>query len=180
MKPIVHIPHEALYKKAETVTAFDRKLARLISDMKDTLLHASNPRGVGLAAPQIGISMRVFITKPSDTAKIRVFINPEILKKTGRTQTNSAPEGKLEGCLSIPNVWGNVQRSKQVTLRYQDEQGTVHEETFTGFMATIVQHETDHLMGILYTQRALEQKQKLYEVAVDKRGKEILEEIPLP
>lgn len=180
MKPIVSVPHKALSSKAKTVTSFDRKLHKLISDMKQSLTLATNPRGVGLAAPQVGVSMRVFITKPNEHAPIRVFINPEIIHRSDDQTSTHDKRGRLEGCLSIPNLWGNVKRAKEVTLKYQDEHGTSHEETFTGFMATIVQHETDHTNGILYTQRVIEQKQKLYEVATDEHGKEVLDEVQLP
>lgn len=181
MKPIVHVPDTVLTTPAQPVAAFDGKLKALVADMKKSLLATKNPTGVGLAAPQIGISRQVFITKPNAKSDIRVFINPVVLSTSVDTKPSTkVPEGKLEGCLSIPHIWGNVRRAPSVTLKYQDETGTVHEETFTEFMATIVQHETDHLNGILYTQRVLEQRQKLYQEALDEKGKEILEEIQIP
>jgi peptide deformylase len=180
MKPIVHVPHDVLVTPAKRVTSFDDKLAKLIRDMEDTLISTVNPKGVGLAATQVGIGLRIFLTKPTAKAKIRAFINPEILAKSD-TMTDGVPErnNKLEGCLSIPNVWGNVHRATSLTLRYQDENGNVHEEEFSGFLATIIQHETDHINGILFTQRVLEQKEKLFQVVEDKDGSEVLEEIPL-
>ncbi len=180
MKPIVHVPHDVLVTPAKPVTSFDDKLTKLIRDMEETLLATVNPKGVGLAATQVGVGLRVFLTKPTANAKIRAFINPEILAKSD-TLTDGVPErhNKLEGCLSIPNVWGNVRRSASLTLRYQDEKGNVHEEAFSGFLATIIQHETDHINGILFTQRVLEQKEKLFQVATEKDGNEVLEEIPL-
>ncbi len=180
MKPIVHVPNPVLTTPANAVRSFDRQLKKLIDDMKETLIATTNPKGVGLAATQIGVGLRVFITRPTEKAKIRVFINPEIIKQSGSV-TDGVPErnNKLEGCLSIPNIWGNVHRQTHLTLRYQDETGKNHEETFSGFMATIIQHETDHINGILYTQRVLEQHEKLYQVAQED-GKEILEEITIP
>ena len=86
-------------------------------------------------------------------------------------------ENKLEGCLSIPKIWGKVKRAKTLSLRYQDEKGNIHKEKFSGFIATIIQHETDHINGILFTQRVLEQKGKLYQTGKDEEGKEVLEEI---
>lgn len=179
MKPIIHIPRPVLTTPAKPVTAFDGKLAKLIADMKEALIATSNPKGVGLAATQVGVGLRVFLTKPSDKAAIRVFINPEIIARSD-TMTDGVPErsNKLEGCLSIPNVWGKVQRASSLTLRYQDETGAVHEEAFSGFLATIIQHETDHINGILFTQRVLEQKEKLFQIA-EEDGKEVLEEIQL-
>lgn len=180
MKPIVLVPNPVLTNPAETVTAFDSQLAKLIKDMKVTLNHATNPKGVGLAAPQVGVSLRVFITKPTENAAIRAFINPEIVSKSDKL-TKGVPErkNKLEGCLSVPRIWGNVKRAESLTLRYQDEKGAAHEEKFSGFLATIIQHETDHTNGILFSQRVLEQKEKFFESVIDEDGKEVLDEITL-
>lgn len=180
MKPIVSVPHPVLSTSAKTVTSFDKRLARLIEEMKATLLSTRNPKGVGLAASQIGEPWRVFITRPKEESIIRVCINPEIVKRSDDL-TDGVPErdNKLEGCLSIPKIWGKVKRAKTLTLRFQDEQGGEHEEQFAGFLATIIQHETDHTNGIVCTQRVLEQKGKLYQAAKDKDGKEVLEELSL-
>lgn len=180
MKPIVTTPNPILTAQAKTVTSFDKKLAILIARMKETLLATKNPKGVGLAAPQIGESWRVFLTKPTDKSNIRVFINPTITSSSS-AKTDGVPErtNKLEGCLSIPKLWGYVHRHASLTLHYTDEQGSKHDESFSGFMATIVQHETDHLHGILYVQRVLEQKGKMYQSTTDEDGKEVLEEVTL-
>ena len=176
-RPIVHAHNDVLTTPAKTVTRFDKKLVSLIADMKDTLIATKNPKGVGLAAPQIGEPWRMFLTKPADA--IRVFINPEIIQKSGQTEGAPERENKLEGCLSIPTIWGKVKRARTLKLRYQNEKGEKHEEEFEGFLATIIQHETDHVNGILFTQRVLEQKQKLYQTVKDKEDKEMLEEITL-
>lgn len=180
MKPIIHVPHAVLSTPAKTVTSFGRKLAQLIEEMEAALLATKNPKGVGLAAPQIGEPWRVFLMRPKEGDAVRVFINPEIIRRSD-DQTDGVPEreNKLEGCLSIPKVWGKVKRAKEVTLRYQDERGVPHEEVFRGFLATIIQHETDHTNGILFTQRILEQKGKLYQAVRGPDGTEVLEEIPL-
>lgn len=180
MKPIVHVPHTILTTQAKKITVFDKKLHMLLADMKATLLDAKNPKGVGLAAPQIGEPYHVFLTKSNEKSVIRIFINPEIIKRSNE-KTDGVPEreNKLEGCLSIPHIWGKVKRARTIRLRYQDEKGKKHEEEFEGFLATIIQHETDHINGILFTQRVLEQKGKLYQSAKDKDGKEILEEIDI-
>lgn len=195
MKPIVNVPNPVLTTPAKPVTTFNGELIKLVEEMKATLLATVNPKGVGLAATQVGVGLRVFLTRPMETSRIRVFINPEIISKSevltdgvperknppsSRSDRDSGGRGKLEGCLSIPDVWGNVHRAGSLTLRYQDESGQVRQEEFTGFMATIIQHETDHLNGILYTQRVLEQKEKLYQSIKDEDGKEVLEEIKLP
>lgn len=176
MKPIVHIPQPVLTTPAKPVLAFDKKLARIISDMKATLSHATKPKGVGLAAPQIGVPLQLFITRPTPKDDIRVFINPTIVSRDSRVP-NADKTNQLEGCLSIPGVWGTVNRSPKLTLSFQDETGQTKKEVITGFLATIVQHEVDHLQGILFTQRVLEQKNKFYEATTDEKGKEILEEV---
>lgn len=180
MKPITVTPDPVLTTSAKTVTSFDKRLTKLVSDMKGTLTRTKNPKGVGLAAPQIGQSWRVFVTKPTDKSVIRTFINPQIVTRSSE-QTEGVPgrENKLEGCLSIPKIWGKVKRASEVTLTYQDETGTHHKEKFTGFLATIIQHETDHTNGILFVQRVLEQQGKLYQTALDDDGKEILTEVEL-
>ena len=177
-RPIIQAPNSVLTIPAKTVAAFDKKLARLVGDMKDTLLATRNPKGVVLAATQIGEPWRVFLTRPRESDPIGVFINPEIIKSSG-DQTKKVPgrDNKLEGCLSLPKIWGKVKRAVSITLRYQDEHGTSHEESFEGFLAMIIQHETDHINGILFTHRVLTQKQKLFQAAHDDKGKEILEEI---
>lgn len=178
---MVTVPNTVLTTKAKPVLTFDKKLDVLISDMKTTLKETVNPKGVGLAAPQIGVSLQVFITRPTEKSEIRVFINPEIQKKS-ETITDGVPErdNKLEGCLSIPKIWGRVKRATALTLQYQDEKGETHVEDFNGFLATIIQHETDHLNGTLFTHRVLEQKGKFYEATVDENGKEVLDEVELP
>ena len=179
-RPIIHVPDTVLTSPAKTVASFDKKLVRLVTDMKESLVATRNPKGVGLAAPQIGEPWRVFVTRPKESGAIGVFINPEIVS-VSKTKTTGIPgrENKLEGCLSIPHIWGLVKRAVSLTLRWQDEQGASHEQTFTGFLATIIQHETDHVNGVLFTHRALEQKEKLYQIAHDEKGKEVLEEITL-
>lgn len=182
MKPIVHIPNKVLYEKAKDIKVFDRKLKTIIKDMKEALVATTNPKGVGLAAPQIGVSLRIFITRPTEKAAMRVFINPKIIRSNPTSQSESdrsAEHGKMEGCLSVPKLWGKVARNSSLTLSYQDEEGVSHEESFTGFMATIIQHETDHINGILFVQRVLEQKGKLFEIATDNDGKEVFEEVDL-
>lgn len=178
MLSIVHIPTPVLSTPAKRITSFDKKLQGIVEDMKQTLLSARNPKGVGLAAPQVGLGLQLFIIHPSPKDPISVFINPEIVHKEPLTETTKKSE-HLEGCLSIPNIWGDVKRAPALTLKYQDMQGKQHEETFTGFPAVIIQHEYDHIHGVLFTQRVLEQHNKLYQNAKDEQGKEILEEISI-
>lgn len=185
---IITVPNKILTTPVKTVGKIDKKIRQIIRQMKIDLVYKKNPKGVGLAATQIGISLRLFITKPSETSPIEVFINPEIIWQSKdlaeiERPTDSKPslrkERKLEGCLSIPNVWGYLKRPQKVKLKYLDENGIKREKEFSGFMATIVQHETDHINGILFTQRVLEQKQKLFRIEEDDKGEEELVEIEI-
>lgn len=180
MKHIVHTPHEALTKPAAKISKFDTQIKAIISDMKETLVNADNPKGVGLAAPQVGLSLRIFLMRPEEEDPIRVFINPEFTAKS-KTLVKGIPgsDKRLEGCLSIPKVWGMVTRHKWVKLKFMDEKGEFHEEKFEGFLSTIVQHEMDHLDGILFARRVIEQKGQLYKPVIDENGKEILEPLDI-
>ncbi|MBI2032782.1 MAG: peptide deformylase [Candidatus Levybacteria bacterium] len=163
----------------------DKALGKLLSDMEYALLNASDPKGVGLAAPQIGLSFAIFIAKPTNKSKISVFINPKILDTKTPNNPNfpNRPRNKkpkrLEGCLSLPTIWGEVKRLDSVTLQYFNETGKKRLKTFRGFMATIVQHEVDHLNGILFPKRVLEQKGQLYQSKKDEKGEDIFEEITI-
>lgn len=175
------VPNTVLTTPAAIVTSFDHTLEKLVEDMKETLHSTTDPKGVGLAAPQIGVRLQVFITKPTPKSPVKTFINPVITYRSDE-KTDGVPQrdNKLEGCLSIPKIWGKVYRARTITLRYQDVSGKKLEDTFTGFLATIIQHETDHVQGILFTQRVLEQKEKLFQIGYDEDHKEVLEEISLP
>lgn len=192
---IVYVPDPVLSLPSKTVGLIDKKILDVVSQMKRTLIEKVNPKGVGLAAPQIDIPLKIFITKPEENSEMDVFINPEIIEYSkdlaeierpssanlpaGRQELSSGKGKKLEGCLSIPNVWGYLKRPKTVKLKYLDINGQVQTKVFSGFMATIVQHETDHLNGILFTQRVLEQKQKLYRIESNEKGEEKLIELEI-
>jgi peptide deformylase len=153
--------------------------------MKKTLLLADNPKGVGLAAPQVGKSLQIFLAKPTDKSKILVFINPTITSNEKRLTTNKLEISsqklknpkKLEGCLSLPNIWGPVLRVQAWTLSFLDERGNKHTQTFKGFMATIIQHEMDHLKGILFPKKVLEQKGTLYKSHKNEKNEDEFEEV---
>ena len=144
--------------------------------MEKILTAQKDPVGVGLAANQVGLDLSIFIIKPTEKAKIKVFINPEIVNVGSQfiapkikgvinhapTKKSKRNKIKLEGCLSIPRIWGPVRRADRVFLRYQDLTGKKHLKWFSGFEAVIIQHEIDHLNGIVFTQRSLEQKKQLY------------------
>lgn len=177
MLKIVTVPNDILTSSVKPIDSFDGKLQMLVKDMEKTLNTQVDPQGVGLAGPQVGVGLSLFIIKPTAKAKASVFLNPTILeieeKRSFTTRVKKDARGKkkkhhLEGCLSIPRIWAPVKRAKKLLLAYQTVDGEKKSEWFTGFKAVIIQHEVDHLKGILFTQRALEQKNQLYE---EKKGK---------
>lgn len=180
---IVVAPNLVLSQNAKPVEKVDSLVLKTIKEMKNALDSASDPIGVGLAAPQIGKSLRIFIAKPTPKSKHIVFINPVIVKSSKLKVQNSRKKSgggtKLEGCLSLPDIWGIVNRPSEVSLSYLDEQGKKHTKKIKGLMSIIVQHEIDHLNGILFTKRVLEQKEKLYESHKDKNDEDIFEPIEI-
>ena len=182
MLKIVTAPNPVLSSTAKPISKVDVSVVKIIEEMKKALLATTDPKGVGLAAPQVGKSLRIFIAKPTDNAKIDVFINPEIIEKSSEQSYIKLPKKdskKLEGCLSLPNIWGPVFRASSLTLAYVDEQGKSHKQKFSGFMATIIQHEVDHLDGVLFPKRVLEQKNTLYKSYKNKKGEDEFEEIDI-
>ncbi len=141
--PIVKFGNPVLEKPADKVTVFDDELQKLLDDMFESMYEA---HGVGLAAPQIGISRRIAVIdvtfKEDPNAKL-VLVNPEIIHTEGK-QTQS------EGCLSIPDFRENVSRPNKVTVRAQDAKGEWYEKTGEELLARAFLHETDHLNGKLY------------------------------
>ncbi len=167
MRKLIFVPHKILTTHTEPVLKFDSKLKKLAIDMEELLVAQQDPPGVGLAGPQIGVGKAIFIMKPTPTSKTEVIINPEILETKisangDMNLENPDNNTELEGCLSIPKIWSPIERAKSVKLKYQDLSGKITTKWFHGFRAVIVQHEVDHLQGVLFTQRAIEQKRKLY------------------
>ncbi len=151
-----------LRETSKPVKNVDKKVLSLIKDLKDTLVIQKDPGGVGLAAPQVGKLQRVFVMRRKK--KILAVINPEIIsvEKTGKEKKKS--EKTLEGCLSIPHYYSPLVRPQKLQLKYINEQGVEVEEEFKGFDAQIVQHEVDHLEGILFVDRILKKKIPLYKL----------------
>jgi peptide deformylase len=140
---IVKFGDPVLDKRAEPVTVFDDELRKLVDDMFESMYAA---HGVGLAAPQIGISKRlavIDVTFKEDPEAKLVLVNPEIVHTEGRHSQN-------EGCLSIPDFRENVTRPRKVTIRAQDVTGKLYEKTGEELLARAFLHETDHLNGKLY------------------------------
>lgn len=187
---IVQSPNPVLAQIAKPVEKVDKAIKNLLKEMEETLYAQVDPEGVGLAAPQVGKSLQLFIVKQDPDAPLMTFINPEI-KKTFKKPEEVVKEPKpkkkkkadkgvqLEGCLSLKDIWGVVKRPFGIVLAYQDEQGKTHEKTFDGFLATIIQHEVDHLQGTLFPKRVLEQKNPLYHSVKTKKGEIEFEEIEI-
>lgn len=180
MLDIVNAPDPVLSQKATDVEKVDSSILKLLEQMEESLNSATDPVGVGLAAPQIGKSLRIFIAKPSVKSKINVFINPKVIKQSAPPKKKKKGKTrKLEGCLSLPNIWGEVLRYDEVYLEYMDEKGKIHSKLFKGFLATIVQHEIDHLDGVLFPKRVLEQKGTLYKSEKNEKGQDVFEELAI-
>ena len=193
MYSIVTTPNKILIEVAKPVTKFDKKLKDIIHGMEKTLLATKDPVGVGLAAPQVGLSLRIFQMKPTEKAKVTTYINPVIESYSYEEEvpvfTNSKRvEGKkpessknklLEGCLSIPDIWGNVTRKKELTMSWQDTDGNKFKQKFSSFPAIIIQHEVDHLNGVLFTKHVMDQDEKLFKSHKNDSGEDEFEEISI-
>ncbi|TNE57598.1 MAG: peptide deformylase [Bacteroidetes bacterium] len=168
--PIYAYGQPVLKKVAEPVTPDYPELAELIANMWETMYNAD---GVGLAAPQVGLAIRLFVIDteqldkeedgepPRDPGFKKVFINAQMLDESGELWPYE------EGCLSIPRISGDVERQPDIRLRYQDENFVEHEETFSGINARVIQHEYDHIEGILFTERLKPLKKRLIRRKLD-------------
>ncbi len=155
LRTIVTLPQPVLRRKARPVTAFDKNLQTLIEDMIETMRAAP---GVGLAAPQVGVSQRVIVVEyaeppEEDSAeatrpRLYVVVNPEIIRTSAET------EWGVEGCLSIPGLVGEVERHVSVHIRGLNRHGQPMRLKAHGWLARIFQHEIDHLNGVLFPDRA--------------------------
>lgn len=176
IRKILSAKNPLLREKAKGVEKIDKKVVSVITDLKDTLAIQKDPEGVGLAAPQIGKSLRIFVINYSNTQ--RVVINPEVVKVSEEKEKRKGKKKParreiMEGCLSLPNYYSPLEREKKVTIKYLNEKGEEKIEKFKGFFAQIVLHEVDHLKGILFIDRLLEQKKPLYKL--EKSGWEEVE-----
>ena len=163
IQKIVTVKDPILRLKSKEVQNLDKKVFNLIKDLKDTLIIQKDPIGVGLAAPQIGKSLRMFAIKPKEAVKI--IINPQVISVSKKAKELMEEHTKLmEGCLSLPNLYGPLKRPDSIKVNYLNEKGDKITSLFDGFEAQIIQHEIDHLEGVLFTDRLLEQKKPLYEL----------------
>lgn len=158
--PIYAYGHPILKRKAEDISSGHTDLAVILANMWETMYAA---QGVGLAAPQVGLSVRIFIV---DTVQIleeekkpegirKVFINARVTDESGDLWPYE------EGCLSIPHIRGDVERKQKVRIRYHDENFELREEIYEGINARVIQHEYDHIEGILFVEKLKPLKKKL-------------------
>ena len=171
IRPILCIPDPVLREISKPVESFDNALQTLVSDMFETMYAAP---GIGLAAIQIGVPKRLLVIDLMEPAEEggepvkdpRVFINPEIIDASN----NLVPYN--EGCLSIPEQYAEVMRPDRVHARWLDEKGEAHEEEITGLMAVCLQHEIDHLNGVLFIDHLSRLKRDMVVKRVAKLRKE--------
>ena len=152
---ILTIPDTRLKHKSINVEKFDQNLKETIKDMFDTLYASGN--GIGLAAPQVGIKKRIVVIdiKKDDVSNPVAFINPKIIKFSDEKFINE------EGCLSVPEYYADVERAKEVEVEWFNTEGKKKSTTFTGLMSICIQHEIDHLDGILFIDHLSKLKRKL-------------------
>lgn len=140
---IVKHPHTVLEKKCETVTKFDKKLGKLLDDMLETMVEND---GVGIAAPQVNVAQRVAIVDFNEGQEPIEMINPELALFEGL-------DTDIEGCLSFPGIFGEVERPDHIKIKAQERDGSWYELEAEGYEARAILHEMDHLDGILFTSK---------------------------
>ena len=173
--PIVEIPDPRLRLVSESVAAVDDEVRALVADMIETMYAA---RGIGLAAIQVGVPKRVLVIdlqereeaaaegeEPKPVRDPRAYINPEILAVSDEEASYN------EGCLSIPEQYAEVTRPARCTVRWLDEAGKSHEEEMSGLLATCMQHEIDHLNGVLFIDHISRLKRGMLLKKLDKARK---------
>lgn len=165
--PIIAYGHPVLKSKAKVIPKDYPNLSELIENMFETMYNAS---GVGIAAPQIGLSIRLFIVDTSPFSEDeslsdeeqnqlksfkKIFINPEIIEESGDDWSFD------EGCLSIPNIRESVLRQPEIKIQYFDENFNKYVKSFDGLLARVIQHEYDHVEGVLFTDKLSSFKKQL-------------------
>jgi peptide deformylase len=161
---IYHFPNPVLKQRTRPIQKVDPKILQLVHDMAETMYSAP---GVGLAAPQVGHSLRVAVidvTPPDQPKNLLVLINPEIVAAEGECTWQ-------EGCLSVPECAEEVKRKKQVVVRYQNLRGETEEIEGEGLLAIALQHEIDHLDGLLFIDRLSPLKRRLIKKRFQKKEK---------
>jgi peptide deformylase len=168
IRKILQSGNPVLRAESQPVQKVDKKVLDLIRDLKDTLAVQKDPEGVGLAAPQIGKNLQVFLCGYKDFN--RIVINPKVLGITEQSAKEKKKRSKkeiLEGCLSLPYYYGPLKRAQKIKVEYLNEKGEKIAEEFEGFNAQIIMHEIDHLNGILFIDHLIREKKPLYKVEND-------------
>jgi len=158
MYKIIKYPNSILRKTAEKVVSFDDKIKKISEEMYKIMKESE---GIGLAGPQVNIDKRIIIVGNLSNGEYNLYINPEI------TSSSDSKEISEEGCLSLPDIFGLVKRSKKIYLKYNDLKGNKVKEKIKGLKAVVIQHEIDHLNGILFIDR----------VEIITKGNNILEDL---
>lgn len=160
IQPILRYPHPVLKKISHEIDSLDDSIRSLVQDLVDTM--RAGPGSVGVAAPQVGVTLRVCVVDVSGSKNGRdnnhgllCMINPEIVDRSGSTVMR-------EGCMSVPDYTGDVERSTSVTVRFTEPDGNVRQVEASGFEAIAIQHEMDHLDGLLFLDRVVSVKTGLF------------------
>jgi peptide deformylase len=158
--PVIKMDNPVLHQKAKKVKNIDSSIQKLVNDMIETMYEIN---GVGLAAPQVGVPLQVVVFQLPDDEEVTVLINPEIIK--------GSEEGEMmdEGCLSLPGYRGEVRRLTSVTAKGRNRQGKIIRIKGEGLLAQVLQHEIDHINGVVYVDH-LESPDKLYKTEDEKEG----------
>jgi len=173
IRPIVEVPDPRLREISKPVETVDDDVRALVADMFETMYAAP---GIGLAAIQVGVPKRILVIDLQDPPEEggepvkdpRVFINPEIVESSDHEVPYT------EGCLSVPDQFAEVDRPERIRARWLDEKGVQHDEEITGLLATCLQHEMDHLNGVLFIDHLSRLKRQMILKKLDKQRKEQL------
>ncbi len=176
---VVIAPDRRLRIKTKKVIKITPGLVQTTQAMIKLTKTFKDPEGVGLASTQVGLDGSFFValddvkpTKKGGKGKFIIVFNPKIISSSKTLKTH------FEGCLSIPNYWGEVKRPTFVKVSFQDQTGKTYTKTLKGLMAHVFQHEVDHLNGVLFPDLVLQQKGRFFKyMGLDKRGQEIYEEV---
>ncbi len=160
---ILHYPDARLHTVAKPVAAVDERIRKLVGDMAETMYAAP---GIGLAATQVDVHERVIVIDISETRdQLRVFVNPEIIARSGREESE-------EGCLSVPGIFDRIERAECVTVRALDRDGKPFELKADGLLAVCIQHEMDHLVGKVFVDYLSNLKRNRIKAKLAKQARE--------
>ncbi len=168
IKNFITLPDQKIRQISQEVSGFDKSIEGLIQDLIDTSNAQENPIALGLAAPQIGVFKKVFVARIRN--KFKPFVNPKIIKFS-KNRANL-----MEGCFSVNGIYGGVTRPAEVDVEAYDQYGKKFTKHYKSLEAKIIQHELDHLSGVLFIDHVKKQNGKFFRVEKNKKGKEELVE----